>query len=90
MAQEKGLIFDKLGLCIKWKLDDQHGIKKTKGSRCHTYDLVDNQSVSLESIIALANLSYGPISKKYQLDANDYKIFNDYVRDTYGNLNRIK
>lgn len=56
--------------------------QKTKGSRCYTYDLVDNQSVSLESIIALANLSYDPISKKYQLDPNDYKIFNDYVKDT--------
>lgn len=57
-----------------------------KGKRSYTYDLVDNQSVALESIISLAHLSYDSTTKKYVLDANDHKIFNDYVKNVKGNL----
>lgn len=54
--------------------------QKAKGTRSYTYDLVDNQCVSLESIISLANLTYDVDSKKYQLDADDYKVFEEYVK----------
>ncbi|MCO5575578.1 hypothetical protein L7F22_029380 [Adiantum nelumboides] len=54
--------------------------QKAKGTRSYTYDLIDNQCVPLESIISIANLTYDLETKKYQLDANDYKVFNKYIK----------
>ncbi|MCO5555230.1 hypothetical protein L7F22_008774 [Adiantum nelumboides] len=54
--------------------------QKAKGTRSYTYDLIDNQCVPLESIISIANLTYDLETKKYQLDANDYKVFNEYIK----------
>ncbi|MCO5595953.1 hypothetical protein L7F22_050004 [Adiantum nelumboides] len=57
-----------------------------KGRRSYTYDLVDNQAVSLESIIAKVHLEYNATTKKYVLDANDSKFFSDYVKNVKGLL----
>ncbi|MCO5547161.1 hypothetical protein L7F22_000604 [Adiantum nelumboides] len=54
--------------------------QKAKGTRSYTYDLIDNQCVPLESVISIANLTYDLETKKYQLDANDYKVFNEYIK----------
>ena len=58
--------------------------QQAKGTRTYTYDLVDNQCVDLESIIALANLNYDRQTKKYHLDENDYKLFNECVQGKKG------
>ncbi|MCO5573933.1 hypothetical protein L7F22_027711 [Adiantum nelumboides] len=55
--------------------------QKTKGSRCFTYDLIDLQMIDSESVIALANLTYDCKTNKYELEENDWKIFNDFVKD---------
>ena len=54
--------------------------QRVKGSRMFTYDLTDLNMVDMESIIALANLTYNAASDKYQLDENDFKIFNDFLK----------
>ncbi|MCO5581472.1 hypothetical protein L7F22_035357 [Adiantum nelumboides] len=55
--------------------------QKTKGSRCFTYDLTDLQMIDIERVIALANLTYDCKTNKYELEENDWKIFNDFVKD---------
>ena len=54
--------------------------QRIKGSRMFTYVLTDLNMVAVESIIALANLTYNVSSEKYHLDESDYKIFNDFVK----------
>jgi hypothetical protein len=52
----------------------------------YKYDLTDHNFIQLEVVIAVANLSYNNRNDTYKLEENDYKIFEDFVK----NLNRVK
>jgi hypothetical protein len=58
---------------------------KIKGQRLYKYDLTDHLFVQLESVIAMANLSYNNRNDTYKLEERDYKVFSDFVR----NLNKV-
>lgn len=55
--------------------------QKAKGTRCFTYDLTDLEMINIESVIALANLTYVCNRNKYELDENDWKVFTEFVKD---------
>ena len=51
----------------------------------YKYDLTDHAFVQLESVIAIANLSYNAKNDTYKLEESDYKFFSDFVK----NLNKV-
>ena len=58
---------------------------RMKGQRVYKYDLTDHAFVQLESVIAIANLSYNAKNDTYKLEESDYKVFSDFVK----NLNKV-
>jgi hypothetical protein len=58
---------------------------RIKGKHMYKYDLTDHNFIQLEVVIAVANLSYNNRNDTYKLEENDYKFFEDFVK----NLNRV-
>lgn len=46
-----------------------------------TYDLTDLNMVDIETVIVVANFTYNATTNKYQLDENDYKVFNNFFKN---------
>jgi hypothetical protein len=44
-----------------------------------SYDLTDHSMVELDTIIALANLTYDAETYTYELHPSDEKVFNDFI-----------
>jgi len=51
----------------------------------YKYDLTDHNFIQLEVVIEKANLSCNNKNDTYKLEENDYKIFEDFVK----NLNSV-
>ena len=50
------------------------------------YDLTDHLMVDLETIIALATMTYIGESNVYELHPGDEKVFNDFADENYDSL----